>query len=503
MIKQRKLVFFICALIQGVPIATAQEPTATPDAQLRQLQAEYEREKLKADIATQRATQAAQQAAALKSAFPTTAVDNKLGTTDVSSTYDFPPQLLAYGAAEELVSDLTAEILPILQENHRRSSRPIQVLICQASASPNELRGVYRQVSAKINTIITMIGDSQSELPEVNGDIAADPPEVAAQRFVEQARGGLIPTPRFRSIIAGVTAVTSVVQSVVQLISLFQSETKIVGTTVTLNSDAIAAQFGYSFRRMDPRIGINYPFLLPSSSSGLVQQLTNLANKQQESWKTTSDIGKALSSLQGRQAIIEQRIHSALDPTPTPTTSPPSTTSPAPTPSDTAAKPKEEESKKNENPILKTALALASANLQGYTGRLNAIKERLAALDTTANAIDTALQGVDGKSGASALSVIAKNEAQWNAMDNTDTYSVLISVAGGGGATKTSRNLFTGTHVTHLGGAILITTVTDSSGKVLFTKLSKGFLGYAKLKSLGGSINQDLPRHVESNKTRR
>jgi hypothetical protein len=99
--------------------------------------------------------------------------------------------------------------------------------------------------------------------------------------------------------------------------------------------------------------------------------------------------------------------------------------------------------------------------------------------------------------------VIAKNEALWNAMDNTDTYSVLISVAGGGGATKTSRNLFTGTHVTHLGGAILITTVTDSSGRVLFTKLSKGFLGYAKLKSMGGSINQDLPRHVESNKTRR
>lgn len=501
MIKRTKLVFFICAFIPGVPIAPAQEPTATPDAQLRQLQAEYEREKLKADIATQRATQAAQQAAALKSAFPTTAVDNKLGTTDVSSNYDFPPQLLAYGAAEELVSDLTAEILPILQENHRRSSRPIQVLICQASASPNELRGVYRQVSAKINTIITMIGETQSELPEVNDAIAADPPEVAAQRFVEQARGG--PTPGFRSIIAGVTAVTSVVQSVVQLISLFQSETKIVGTTVTLNSDAIAAQFGYSFRRMDPRIGIKYPFLLPSSSSGLVQQLTNLANKQQESWKTTSDIGKALFSLQGRQAIIEQRIHSALDPTPAPTTTAaPSTTSPTPTSSETPTKPKEEDSKKNDT-ILKTALALASANLQGYTGRLNAIKERLAALDTTANAIDTALQGVDGKSGVSALSVIAKNEALWNAMDNTDTYSVLISVAGGGGATKTSRNLFTGTHVTHLGGAILITTVTDSSGRVLFTKLSKGFLGYAKLKSLGGSINQDLPRHVESNKTPR
>ena len=123
--------------------------------------------------------------------------------------------------------------------------------------------------------------------------------------------------------------------------------------------------------------------------------------------------------------------------------------------------------------------------------------------------IDKALETVDDKTGMTPLVGIMKTEALIAALDQPNTYSVLLKAVAGGGATRIDRNLFTGSKLTQLGGAVFITTLTDNKGTILFTDVSTGFLGYSKLKSIGGTVRNDVtvdeieaPRHVTTTKTK-
>jgi hypothetical protein len=76
--------------------------------------------------------------------------------------------------------------------------------------------------------------------------------------------------------------------------------------------------------------------------------------------------------------------------------------------------------------------------------------------------------------------------------DQPNTFSVLLKAVAGGGATRIDRNLFTGSKLRQLGGAVFITTLTDNKGTILFTDVSTGFLGYSKLQSTGGTVHNDI-----------
>lgn len=106
--------------------------------------------------------------------------------------------------------------------------------------------------------------------------------------------------------------------------------------------------------------------------------------------------------------------------------------------------------------------------------------------------LDKNLQTPDDKTGIAPLGNMIKLERAINLLDQPKTYCLLVKVVDGGGATKTTKNLFTGTKITHLGGAVFISTLVNNTGSVLYTNVSKGFLGYSKLASTGGIVQQDL-----------
>jgi hypothetical protein len=283
----------------------------------------------------------------------------------------------------------------------------------------------------------------------------------------------IIPLGGLEAANSGITAVTSTVQAVIQLISLFQTETKIIGTDVTIDVDGLCAQFAHSLQACG--LPSAYPSLLwnDNTKSQILEAFTKMIGSQSNVSRRTTDIDSLLVELTVNEPIIEEQIKLQL-----PLGNPPSDAI---------------------NKVLQLALSMAKGALQVNTNGLNALKQRVTALDQLAAALDKSLQTPDDKTGITPLSAIIKTEALMGALDDTRTYSLMLKVLAGGGATKTDRNLFTGTRISHLGGAIFVSTLTSSTGKILFTNVSKGFLGYAKMKSTRGIIQQDLqPRKPQS-----
>ena len=143
--------------------------------------------------------------------------------------------------------------------------------------------------------------------------------------------------------------------------------------------------------------------------------------------------------------------------------------------------------------ITALAISFAQEDNQRRTATLNDLKQRGASLEQLVSGIDKALETVDEKTGMTPLASIMKTEALMTALDRPNTFSVLLKAVAGGGATRIDRNLFTGSKLRQLGGAVFITTLTDNKGTILFTDVSTGFLGYSKLQSTGGTVRNDVP----------
>jgi hypothetical protein len=457
----------------------AQETTA--DQKLKQLQLEADIAKAQAEIATSRATQAQQEAARLAATFPTNKVTPLEGKTTVDAQYTFPPLLLAYSASDQMTANLASKIADAIQGRRNRSGRN-RVLICQGNDSLVAQRAVYSQLNQRIGKLDTTLTAIEDEFTKTKMQIEELPNEKeAARKFVELAKNVLettpTPAPRgspgppeerfFPGLVGfneGLTAANSTLQTVIQLVSLFRTDTTITGTSITLDTDAIAAQLGNNLKRFHPSLIVEYPALMWEKDSLILRKFGQMNEKFDAISGHPLEIEMFLIVLGRREEIIEEQIKKQ-----------PSLGTP------------EETSK-----VFNLATGMAKDEHQGRTNRLNDLKRRFAALEISVGALAKGLQSADEKTGATALSTMAKAEALMNALDQSNTYSVLLKVVAGGGATRVDRNLFTGSKLRQLGGAVFVATLVDNKGTILLTNVSKGFLGYSNLKSTGGTIVNDI-----------
>jgi hypothetical protein len=457
-------------------------PETTPDDKLKELQAEAAIAKAQADIATARATQAAQEAAALNSKYPTTKVTPLEGKTTVDQNYSFPPLVLAYSASEQMTSNIASRISDILQTRAQNSRRPTRLLIYQANDSLLTQRAAYAQLKKRVQFLVDRLTTSDNSFKTAQSSIKGllDPKKAAAE-YVDRAKEALsLPTatPKAaatpagtptedRSLvgaIAGLTAVNSTLQSVIQLVSLFRTDTTIAGVSITIDTDALVAQLAHSLQNSSLSPIVKYPSLLLSPDSPILKKFTEMNDMHGAVAPHATEIDALIAGLNRREEIIEEQIkQQPLSGTP------------------------EENSK-----ILNLATGMAKDDHQTRVGGLNDLKQRIVALDQAVSALDKGLQAVDEKTGTAALSAVVKTEALIAELGRSNTYSVLLKVVAGGGATRIDRNLFTGSKLRQLGGAVFITTLTDYTGEILFTNVSKGFLGYSKLASTGGTIQNDI-----------
>jgi hypothetical protein len=472
------LLSFACA-----PRASAQEIAAE---HLARVQAEAALVKAEAEIASSRASMAKSRADTVTANFPTNKVTPLDGTATVSD-FAFPPQLLAYSASEQMISSVTAKLCAVIG----RKAKGARVLVYQAGDSLTSSRAAYRQLVARTGDINTSLVKLQGEFGLAQVRIQQLPgPAKAAARYIEDAKNALAgpkPSPAAPSVgpnvfmhtegmsfigglqtaNEGITAINSTLQSVLQLIALFRTNTDIKGTSITLDVDALLAQYAHALQNSGSGIRVEYPSLMVVDDSPLLSAVGTMAGNASLLATRPAEIDVMVGGLGTREKEVEEQIKSQL-----PLGTPPS------------------EELKNQQGL---ALDLAQKEYQALAvAVLPDLKQRITNSVSLATTLDKSLQTADDKTGVAPLSAIVKLEAAMLALAQPNAYSLLVKVVNGGGATKTDRNLFTGTKITHLGGAVFITTLVSNAGRVLYTDVSKGFLGYSKLASTGGIVRQDL-----------
>jgi len=434
-----------------------------------------------AAIASARATVAAQQAAALKSTFPTDKVTPLDGKITTDKDYTFPPQLLAYSASQELASGIARRVIDILQARHTTSHTEPRILIYQITDAFAGQRAAYAQLLQRAEFIGQQLGETHKQFTSAKDTIQKlAEPKQSAMEFINKAKTALsgpgakmVPVAgldALKSANDGITAVNSTVQTLIQLISLFRTETTITSASIGLDIDALSAQLGHALQSSSFAPIVEYPSLLSVSDSPAIQALHQMSEKQSLVSPDTLNIDTLVAQVNTRQVAVEEQIKQQL-----PLGTPPS----------------EEISK-----ILVLATKMAKDDQQVNLNRLTDLRQRLVTFDQLAIGIDKSLQTPDEKTGATALSAILKAEALLLELDRPNTYSMLIKVVAAGGATKIDRNLFTGSKIRHLGGAVFVITLADREGTILFTNVPRGFLGYSKLVSTGGDIEQDIQTHA-------
>lgn len=466
----------------GGPLSSAQETAAE---HLARVQAEAALIKAEAEIASSRSSIAKSRAETLTTNFPTNKVTPLDGTATVQDL-SFPPQLLAYSASEQMISSVTAKLCAVIG----RKAKGARVLIYQAGESLTPSRAAYKQLVSRtgdINTSLTKLqgefGLAQVRLQQLPG------PAKAAAGYIEDAKTALAgpkPTPAptvgpkifmhqeamnlvdgLQPANEGITAINSTLQSVLQLIALFRTNTDIKGTSLNLDVEALLAQYAHALQNSGSGIIVEYPSLMVMEDSPLLSAIGTMAGNANLLATRPAEIDVMIGSLGTRQKEVEEQIKSQL-----PLGTPPS-----------------EELKKQQS----LALELAQKDYQALAvAVLPDLKQRITNSASLATTLDKSLQTVDDKTGIAPLSAIVKLEAAMLALARPNAYSLLVKVVNGGGATRTDRNLFTGTKITHLGGAVFITTLVSNAGQILYTDVSKGFLGYSKLASTGGVVRQDL-----------
>ncbi len=468
------LVLFALAFVDLRQTNAAEQ---SAEEKLKQAQAELELEQTELQLEQTKASIAASHAAQFNAAFPTDKVTPLEGKTTVDQQYTFPPLLLAYTASERMTSKIASQITAIIEARPTNSRARPRIVIYQAGDSILGERAIYAQLNNRMDAILARIEQCEKDFEAAKSEMAplSDPRKAAAD-YLERARSYLAadaaaeaqglgpPMMVGAGFDEGITAANSTLQSIIQLISLFRTDTTIGGVAISIDVDAIAAQLGHNLQTSSLAPVINYPSLMMNVDSPILKKFGEMNDRQGLLATHTIEIDTFSRDLVLAEGVIEEQIKKQP---------------PRPAPEDTAK-------------ITALAISRAQEDNQRRTATLNDLKQRSTSLEQLVSGIDKGLETVDEKTGMTPLATIMKTEALMMALDQPNTFSVLLKAVAGGGATQIDRNLFTGSKLRQLGGAVFITTLTDNKGTVLFTDVSTGFLGYSKLRSIGGAIRNDV-----------
>jgi hypothetical protein len=492
------ILFSVCASIcsaQSSPGAAnpAATPTETPPApadvaalkqQLVELQAQLSVLQAKASVA-QASADAAQAGAkenasnqaaiaqaqasiatanrtALTQNYPTNLVTPLEGKMTVDAGYKFPPQVLAYTSSDKMIGDIADAMQPYL-------TSATKVVVFAASDISIDQKAnaeiIRRSVNDKTESFQTLgkkyksFTDSESKLESVSEQAAI---------FIDKVKNPTKPgvAPLFMGAGEALTGVNSTLQSFIQLISLFRTDTTIAGVQADIDLDALEAQFCFHLlydkshiRRNGPLI-VEMPSGLPLTPSGILDAIQAMQKEQSQNAANISDAKLAVTRLATAQQAIDDEIKKRTEKEPTITT-------------------KAQQLEKD---------AFKSAN-----DELAALTKGMTDLDTAATTLITTLETPDSKTGLYPLAGVLKTEAVSRELGKAGNYGIALKTVLAGGATKITRNLFTGSRLTELGGSIFVSTLSNSAGNILYSNASKGFIGFTKVSGTAANRQQDIP----------
>lgn len=433
-----------------------------------------------ASIATSLATTAQQNRNALTSTFPTNLVTPLEGKMAVDSSYKFPPQVLTYSASDSMITSIVDGFYPYLERVKAKT-----VLLYATSELTPDLKASYASVSKTLQDDATLLNSQSGKYASLDpGKLADASIDELAQHFVDDAIAHqATPPPKngppgspmaaLSSAETAVTAANSTLQSVIQLISLFRTDTTIAGTTTDADVEALEAQF--CFHLLYDRTGqvrknsvaVQTSSTLSFDSSLLTASIDTMRKTQSEAGKTSSKIKSLVAALPTREQAVEAAIRDLL-------------------------KTKQYENVANPGAVIQTAQSATAKAYKTLTDEANALSKAISDLDTSATALITALQTPDSKTGVLPLGTLLKTEALTKAIKKDNLYTLSIKSVAAGGATRIDKNLFTGSRLKQMGGVVFLATLSDKDGNIVYSNASKGFVGFTKMSDTTAINQQDI-----------
>lgn len=460
----------------------AQSNVAAAQATLAQAKADAAQAGMKetvanqALIATSQATIAQQNRNAVNAAFPTNLVTPLNGSITVDSAHTFPPKLLTYAASDRMASEIIDGIVPILKAN-------MSVAIYAESDLSLDLQATYKTVDASLNNDKQLLS-TQSQIVQNYAPVLNDFKATAAQaaKYIQKAKANeateAIFSEKTNGFLAGMSgadtalaSATSTLQAAIQLISLFRTDTSIVGVATDTDVEALESQLCFHLlfsdgKKRSPALVVSTPAALIVGDSQLLKDVRDLNQALLDASKVSDQIKKSSSDLAADETKVEGEIKKQVDKMNLP--------------------------QKEATALTQDAQSIAKKEAAQITQELANLTKNITDLVNVSTALANAIQTPDPKTGVVPLANLAKTEALLTGITNS-TYSLIVKPVAAGGATRTDRNLITGAKLTQLGGAIFIVTlVRNSSHQIVYSNTSKGFVGFTKLANTTTSHVQDI-----------
>ena len=216
-----------------------------------------------------------------------------------------------------MLAKIAVTITEILTSRRSKASGPPHILIYQVSDSLLAQRAAYDQLLSRLQSINQALEKSENDFKSVSRAIQSLPEaKEAAIEYVNKARSALDGNTRspvaalagLQGLNEGITAVNSTLQSVIQLVSLFRTDTTITGLAINLDADAVSAQLGHLLQVSNLAPVIEYPSLLVNTDSPVLIAIGNMKQKQGIVSPRAGDIDALLARL-GTQAANHRRTN--------------------------------------------------------------------------------------------------------------------------------------------------------------------------------------------------
>lgn len=358
------------------------------------------------DLLTKKKAEVDAQKALLQSMFPSGTPKTIEGKIAGSEALTLENQIIAYEAVDNITNGIGEEVL-------------------NAIPDPDNSRIIIHN-SADLNSIvqyITLMNQLKQAIKVYD--------ELLKPRIVLPGESG---SSGLASALMAPQLASSVLSSVIDLISMFRTDTEFKATTVNIDNQALIGHVAKSLLAQKKTVQIYYPEIVPANILFM-------------------DDGDTLDIIEQLNTLLEKKSMAAE----------------------------------------KVAEYEAQDDAQKKANGLRLAIPKLKALNDQVDKINADLLRADDKGQTTPLNTLIKAERLKKAGNKANSYLLYVKALNTTGTTKLTKNLFTGSKMYHSGGAVISFILFDPQGAIVKSNTLHDYKGFIKVKSHEGTLHSNVP----------
>ncbi len=365
------------------------------------------------DLLTKRKAEVDAQKALLQSIFPSGTPKTIEGKITGSEALTLENQIIAYEAVDNITNGIGEQVLDAIPDagNSRIIIHNAADLnsIVQYITLMNQLKQGIKVYDDLLKPRIVLPGESGSS-----------------------ALASALMAPQLAS---------SVLSSVIDLISMFRTDTEFKATAVNIDNQALIGHVAKSLLAQKKNIQIYYPEIVPANILFMDDG-------------DTLDIIEQLNTLLEKKSVAAQKV----------------------------------------------AEYEAQDDAHKKTNGLRLAIPKLKALNDQVDKINADLLRADDKGQTTPLNTLIKAERLKKAGHSANSYVLYVKALNSTGTTKLTKNLFTGSKMYHSGGAVISFILFDHQGAIVKSNTLHDYKGFIKVKSHEGTLHSNVPSSTSNGK---